>query len=53
LFAPLKGAKKMKVYQDALNILNTVDTFIKLKNTMVVTAMQLKREKLEHKIGEE
>ena len=27
-FAPLKGAKKMRVYQDALNILNTVDTFV-------------------------
>ena len=28
LFAPTRGAKKMKVYQDALNILNTVDTFV-------------------------
>lgn len=27
-FAPLKGAKKMRVYQDALDILNTVDTFV-------------------------
>ena len=27
-FAPLKGAKKMRVYQDALDILNTVGTFV-------------------------